>query len=59
MFHMKQFIDGSLKTKWSKMYYKNEPVEDYDYLDQPHEIAAREAEETLYLEFLNNSKVDK
>ena len=39
---MKQFIDGSLKTKRSKMYYKNEPVDNYDYEDQPHEIAARE-----------------
>ena len=38
MFHMKQFIDGTLKTKWSKMYYKNEPVENYSYDDQPHEI---------------------
>ena len=51
MFHMKQFIDGSLKTKRSKMYYKNEPVDNYDYEDQPHEIAAREAEETLYKEY--------
>ena len=33
------------------MYYKNEPVDNYDYEDQPHEIAAREAEETLYKEF--------
>jgi len=33
------------------MYYKNEPVENYDYLHQPHEIAAREAEETLYKEY--------
>ena len=51
MYHMKQFIDGSLKTKRSKMYYKNEPVDNYDYEDQPHEIAAREAEETLYKKY--------
>ena len=48
---MKQFIDGTLKTKRSKMYYKNELVDNYDYEDQPHEIAAREAEETLYKEY--------
>jgi hypothetical protein len=53
---MKQFIDGTLKTKWSKMYYKNEPVENYDYDDQPHEIAAREAEETLYKEYMLDIK---
>ena len=55
MFHMKQFIDGTLKTRWSKMYYKNEPVENYDYLDQPHEIAAREAEETLHKEYIRET----
>ena len=53
MFHMKQFIDGTLKTKRSKMYYKNEPVDNYSYDDQPHEIEARKAEEDLYLEYLN------
>ena len=41
------------------MYYKNEPVENYDYLDQPHEIEARKEEENLYLEFLNNPTLDK
>ena len=53
MFHMKQFIDGTLKTKRSKMYYKNEPVDNYDYEDQPHEVEARKAEETLYKEYSN------
>ena len=38
------------------MYYKNEPVESYDYFDQPHEIAAREAEETLYKEYTNEDR---
>ena len=33
---------GYEQSKWSL-----KPVEDYDYLDQPHEIAAIEAEETL------------
>jgi len=54
---MKQFIDGTLKTKWSKMYYKNEPVENYSYNDQPHEIAARESEEILYKEYVTDEKV--
>ena len=54
MFHMKQFIDGTLKTKRSKMYYKNEPVDNYSYDDQPHEIAAREAEKILYKEYINS-----
>jgi hypothetical protein len=32
--------------------YSKEPVEKYDYWHQPHEIEAREQEETLYLEYL-------
>ena len=55
MFHMKQFIDGTLKTKRSKMYYKNEPVDNYGYEDQPHEIETRKAEETLYKEYIRFS----
>ena len=43
-----------LETKRSKMHYKNEPVDNYNYDDQPHEIAAREAEETLYKEYINS-----
>jgi len=30
-------------------------VEDYEYWYQPHEIEAREQEETLYLEYLKES----
>ena len=35
------------------MYYKNKPVDNYSYDDQPHEIEAKKAEEDLYLEYLN------
>ena len=35
------------------MYYKNKPVDNYSYDDQPHEIEARKAEETLYKEYSN------
>jgi hypothetical protein len=39
-----------------RLTHKNEPVENYDYDDQPHEIAAREAEETLYKEYMLDIK---
>ena len=51
MFHMKQFIDGTLKTKWSKMYYKNEPVDNYDYKINHTRLLPESAEETLYKEY--------
>ena len=55
LFHMMQWINGSLTSKKCRMYYKNEPVEKYEYEDQPHEIAARAAEESLYLDYLKYS----
>ena len=50
--HLKQWVMGSLRAKGGKMYYGKECMEDYDYWYQPHEIEAREQEETLYLEYL-------
>lgn len=50
--HLRQWVMGSLRAKGGKMYYGKECMEDYDYWYQPHEIEAREQEETLYLEYL-------
>lgn len=50
--HLRQWVVGSLRSKRGKMYYDKEPVEFYDYWHQPHEIEAREQEETLCLEYL-------
>jgi hypothetical protein len=46
--HMAQWIDGSLRFQDGKMRYCQEPVENYDYEHQPHEIEARENEQILY-----------
>jgi hypothetical protein len=50
--HLRQWVVGSLRVRYGKMCYCKEPVEIYDYWHQPHEIEAREQEETLYLEYL-------
>jgi hypothetical protein len=50
--HLRQWVVGSLRSKRGKMYYGKECVEDIDYWHQPHEIEAREQEETLYYEYL-------
>lgn len=49
--HVKQWVTQSLKLKYGKMYYRNERTEFYDYVNQPHEIEAREQEELLYIEY--------
>ena len=46
--HLAQWVDGSLRFRYGRMCYSHEPVEDYDYFDQPHEIEAREEEIRLY-----------
>jgi hypothetical protein len=50
--HLRQWVVGSLRIRYGKLCYSKEPVEKYDYWHQPHEIEAREQEETLYLEYL-------
>lgn len=50
--HLRQWVMGSLQFRRGKMLYCKEPVEFYAYEDQPHEIEAREQEETLYVEYL-------
>jgi len=50
--HLAQWVRGSLRFRYGKLCYSKEPVEKYEYWHQPHEIEAREQEETLYLEYL-------
>jgi hypothetical protein len=50
--HLRQWVAGSLRVRYGKLCYSKEPVEKYEYWHQPHEIDAREQEETLYLEYL-------
>ena len=50
--HLRQWVVGSLRVRYGKLCYSKEPVEKYEYWYQPHEVEAREQEETLYLEYL-------
>jgi len=54
--HMAQWIRGDLRHRYGKLCYSLEPVENYDYEDQPHEIEAREEEVRLYERYLNEKK---
>jgi hypothetical protein len=54
--HMAQWVDGALRFRHGKMRYCQEPVENYEYKYQPHEIEARENEEILYDLYLNDIK---
>jgi hypothetical protein len=46
--HLAQWVDRSLRFTHGKMCYCEEPVENYDYEDQPHEVEARDSEIILY-----------
>ena len=54
--HLGQLVDGSLQIRYGKMCYRQEPVENYDYWDQPHEIEARKEEIRLYDQWLSEKK---
>jgi len=52
LYHLKQWVDGELKFKASKKYFKGECVEDLQYWEQPHEIFAYWNEKILYQEYV-------
>lgn len=55
--HLRQWVMGSLRVRYGKMCYCKEPVEKYDYWHQPHEIEAREQEETLCVEYFHDKGI--
>ena len=56
MYHVLQFVKGELKLKASKRYYKGECMEDLEYWEQSHEIAARWNERILYQQYLTDTQ---
>ena len=56
LYHVLQFCKGELKLKSSKRYYKGECMEDLEYYEQPHEIAARWNERILYQQYLTDTQ---
>jgi hypothetical protein len=52
LYHLKQWVDGELKLKASKKYFKGECVEDLQYWEQSHEIFAFWNEKILYHEYV-------
>ena len=56
LYHVLQFCKGELKLKSSKRYYKGECMEDLEYYEQPHEIAARWNERILYQQYFTDTQ---
>ena len=56
LYHVLQFCKGELKLKSSKRYYKGECMEDLEYYEQPHEIAARWNVRILYQQYLTDTQ---
>ena len=49
--HVKQWVEGSLKLKSGRTYYKGMNVSDLDYRRQPHEFEAFKLQEELYIQY--------
>ena len=54
--HVAQWVRGDLRFRYGKLCFYKEPVENYAYEDQPHEIEARREEERLYDWWINDKK---
>ena len=54
--HLAQWVRGDLRFRYGKLCFYKEPVENYAYEDQPHEIEARREEDRLYNWYLNDKK---
>lgn len=55
LFHLYQWVKGSLRFRSGKMYYEKECIEDYEYWFQPHEIIARREEILLYSKYMKET----
>ena len=53
--HLRQWVQGVLKERRGKMYYKDIKCEDQDYWEQPHEIEAHGLEESYYHDYLTDT----
>ena len=49
--HVAQWIRGDLRHRYGKLCYSLEPVEKYEYENQPHEVEAHKMESVLFREY--------
>ena len=54
LWHMFQHVQGTLRDKGAKQYWKGVDHSETDYEDQPWEVEARQMEVSLYEEFLRS-----
>ena len=55
LIHLCQWVQGTLKERRGKMYYKNINCDDLDYWEQPHEIEAHSLEQMYYEDYLTDT----
>ena len=55
LIHLRQWVQGTLKERRGKMYYKDIKCEDLDYWELPHEIEAHGLEESYYHDYLTDT----
>ena len=53
--HLRQWVQGTLKERRGKMYYKDINCDDLDYWEQPHEIEAQSLEQMYYEDYLTDT----
>lgn len=56
LIHLRQWVQGKLKERRGKMYYKDINCDDLDYWEQPHEIEAHLLEQIYYKHYLTDTQ---
>lgn len=56
--HLKQWVQGTLKMRAGKLIFRGEKMDQYEYMEQPHEIEAFGSENKLYLDYMFDSTGD-
>ena len=55
LIHLRQWVQGVLKERRGKMYYKNINCDALDYWDPPHEVEAHSLDQMYYEDYLTDT----
>ena len=55
LIHLRQWVQGTLKERRGKMYYKDKTFEELEYWDYPHEVEAHSLEQMYYEDYLTDT----
>ena len=56
LIHLRQWVQGTLKERRGKVYYKDKTFDDLEYWEYPHEVEAHSLEQMYYEDYLTDTQ---